>query len=157
MDPMKAVAAVLAAAFAAAAGAAFALSRKLAAARAESAEAQASLAAPPPPRVAESRRERYGVLWFPTLTLKDADRTVVSGAAGVPHCARCVRPLKLASAAPGEPEEWTCSGCAERRPASMADIAVTDSVVADALAEFLARHEGWRAHSGMAGKKPSRT
>jgi hypothetical protein len=152
MEPMTLAAAVLAAAFAAAAAAAFVLRGKLAAARAELA-AERGRVVEPPPRVVESRRERYAVLWFPTLTVKDADKVVVSGAAGAPHCARCVRPLRLAASSAGAPEDWTCAGCGERRPASIADIMVTDSVVSDTLQEFLGRHDGWRALPNAAKSK----
>ena len=145
-------AAILAAAFATAVGIAISLRRKLETARADLAAARnRPPEPPPPPRVIESRRERYGLLWFPTLTVKDKEKLVVSAAAGVPNCARCVRPLKLAASAAEAAEEWACGSCDERRPASTADMLVTDSVVADTLKEFLARHDGWRALTNLAG------
>lgn len=148
---MDRVALVLAALAAAGFAAAAALAAKLKTTRAALAAAEAWLAAPPPPapRVVESRRELFGLLWFPTLTVKDEERLVVAAAAGLPHCARCVRPLALSS---GSPEEWSCGGCSERRPGTAADLQVTDSLVADTLKEFLARHPGWRAAPGLASR-----
>jgi hypothetical protein len=146
-------AAVLAAAFAAALGTALLLRRRLAAARAELAAERARSSPPPAPRVVESRRERFSLLWFPTLTVKDDEKLIVGAAAGLPHCLRCVRPLKVAAGAAGAPEEWACAVCGERRPASIADIAVTDSVVAETLAEYLSRHEGWRPLESLSVKR----
>jgi hypothetical protein len=101
--------------------------------------------------VVESRREHYGLLWFPALTLQDDERAVVAASAGLPHCARCVKPLALN---PGPPEEWACATCSERRPGTAADLQVTDTVVAATLKEFLDRHAGWRAAAGVARKPP---
>lgn len=151
MNPLCAGLAVLAAAALAAAAV---LAAKLKAARAALAEAEKRRdPPPPPPRVIESRRSHYGLLWFPTLTVKDEEKTVVAAAAGLPHCARCVRALTLS---PGPPEEWACGGCPERRPGTTADLQVTDSVIAETLAEFLVRHPDWRAARGVgAAGRPS--
>lgn len=140
---MDILTAVLAAAALVAAATAAALYAKLAKARAALAEALKPLPAPPPPpRAAESRREHFGLLWFPVLTVRDDERLVVGATAGMPHCAKCVRPLALN---PGPPEEWACGECPERRPGSTADLQVTDSVIAEALGEFLRRNPGYRA------------
>jgi len=140
--PVLAVAAALTAAV---------LLSKLKAARAELAELRGRAAAPPPPRTFESRRESFGLLWFPALTVDDTTRQVTAAVAGLPHCARCVKALSLASAAP---EEWACEGCGEKRPGSVADIQVLDSVVGDALREFLQRHAGYRvAPNVTAGRR----
>lgn len=107
------------------------------------AAAEAKLKAPPPPpppRRCESRREEFGLLWFPVLTVKDEDKAVLSVTAGLPHCGRCVEPLAAESGS----GEWVCAGCGERRPASTADLQVVDTVNKHALAEFLKRHPGYR-------------
>lgn len=122
--------------------------------RAALAAAENRPAPPPPPRTVESRRERFGLLWFPLLTVRDDEKLIVSVVAGLPHCARCVRALTVS---PGPPEEWSCAGCGERRPASTADLQVTDSVIADALAEFSARHPGYRAAPGVGAAKRLKT
>jgi hypothetical protein len=140
---LAAVAAISVAACAALAG-------KLSAAKAALAEAQNRKAPPPPPRSVESRREHFGLLWFPTLTVKDDDKVIVSAAAGVPHCARCVRPLALTQ---GPPEEWACGGCSERRPGTAADLQVTDAVVSETLKEFAARNPGYRTGPGVATRR----
>jgi hypothetical protein len=146
---MNLAAAVAAAAFALALVAALVLKNKLDAARAELAAERARKAGPST-RAVEDRRERFSLLWFPALTVKDDDRLVVSAAAGVPHCAKCVQPLRVAS---GAAEEWACPRCGDRRPASIADLSVTDSVVGESVAEFLARHDGWRAAQGVPVKR----
>jgi hypothetical protein len=153
VNPMTFVAVVLAAAFAAALGTALLLKRKLETARAELAAERAREAAPPLPRSVEDRRERFSLLWFPTLTVKDDEKLVVSAAAGVPHCLRCVQPLRVAQGVAGAPEEWACPRCGDRRPSSIADLAVTDSIVAESVAEFLARHDGWRAAKDLPVKR----
>jgi len=148
MELLSAALAVLAVAGLAAAAA---LAAKLKAARAALAASEARLAAPapPPPRALESRREHYGLLWFPTLTVKEDEKLIVAAAAGLPHCPRCVRPLALSS---GPPEEWSCGGCSERRPGTTADLQVTDSLVAETLKEFLSRHPDWRAAPGLGAR-----
>lgn len=131
------------------------LASKLKAALAALSQAERRLTAPPPPpppRAVESRREEYGLLWFPTLTLKDDEKTVLAASAGLPHCARCVRPLALK---PGPPEEWVCASCSDRRAGTAADLQVTDMVVASTLKEHLARHPGWRAAPGVGPKGSS--
>lgn len=149
---MPLAAAVAAAAFAAAIGTALLLKRKLDAALAELA-AERARKADPPTRAVEDRRERFSLIWFPTLTVKDDERLVVGAAAGVPHCARCVQPLRVAPGVAGAPEEWACPRCGDRRPASIADLAVTDSVAAESVAEWIARHDGWRAATGLPVKR----
>jgi len=129
------------------------LKRQLEAARAELAAERAAKSAAPPTRVVEDRRERFSLIWFPALTVKDDEKLVVSAAAGVPHCARCVQPLRVAAGAAGAAEEWACPRCGDRRPESIADLTVTDSVAAEAVAEYLARHDGWRAAKGVPVKR----
>lgn len=148
-----AAAAVAAAAFAAALGTALMLKRKLDAARAELTAERARKSEPPPTRVVEDRRERFSLIWFSTLTVKDDEKLVVSASAGTPHCARCIQPLRLAQGVAGAPEEWACPRCGDRRPSSIVDLTVTDSVAAEAAAEYLARHDGWRAAKGVPVKR----
>jgi hypothetical protein len=134
--------------------AAVVLSSKLKAARAALAEAERALAVPPPPPppvTVEGRREAYGLLWFPTLTVDETRHAVVGATAGLPHCPRCVRALSLKT---GTPEEWVCEGCGEKRAASAADIRVTDTVLAEALKEFMARRGGgYRLDDGVSAPK----
>lgn len=140
----------LAALAAAAAGVAAVLYARLGEARSALAEALRRPApAAAPPRAFESRRERFGLLWFPTLTVDDASRVVTAAAAGLPHCAKCVKPLALTKAAP---EEWSCETCGEKRPGTVADIRVIDSVVSEALEEFFRRQPGYRPGPGVAAK-----
>jgi ribosomal protein L37AE/L43A len=151
VEPLHVYAAlgVLAAALA---GWALSLKGKLAAARAALAEAESKLAAPPPPRVIEGREERFGLLWFPALTLDDASKTVTAVAAGKPYCPRCLKTLSLSAGAEGE---WSCAGCGEKRAGTAADMTVVDQVVANALREYLGRHAGWKASPSLpANRKP---
>lgn len=123
------------------------LAARLKSARAQLAEVQARVSSP---RMVESRRERYGLLWFPTLTLREPERLIVSAAAGVPHCARCLKALTHTF---GVNQEWTCGGCGERRPGSTVDLMVTDSVIAETVHEFIARNPGYRAADGLPALK----
>jgi len=150
---MALAAAVLAAAFAAALGTALLLRKKLDRASAEFAAERARREDKPSTRVVEDRRERFSLLWFSALTVKDDERLVVSVSAGVPHCLRCIQPLRLAQGTAGASEEWACPRCGDRRPASIVDLSVTDSVAAEAVTEFLARHDGWRAARGLPVKR----
>ena len=147
MDPLIAG---LGGAAVAAALAAVVLGLKLRSARAELDELKSRPPAPPPPRLVECRREAFGLLWFPTLTVDDASRTVTAAAAGLPHCAKCVKALALSSAVP---EEWTCEGCGEKRPGTAADFAVVDGVLRDSLREFLQRHAGYRTAPHLSAPK----
>lgn len=147
---LVALLAVMAAAFAAQASA---LARRLKETRTALDAALRRPAPPPPPSRVECRRERYGLLWFPVLTVDDASREVVGAVAGLPHCARCVRPLALA---PGKVEEWFCATCDERRPASAVDLLTTDAVLADCLSEHFARHPEHRAAAGLSAPRVSR-
>jgi ribosomal protein L37AE/L43A len=132
--------------------AALVLKGKLSAARAALAEAEKKLAAPPPPRVVEGREERFGLLWFPALTLDDSAKTVIAVAAGKPWCPRCLKTLALSAGADGE---WTCAACGEKRAGTAADMTVVDQVVANALREFLGRNAGWKASPSLpAHRKP---
>jgi hypothetical protein len=85
----------------------------------------------------ECRIERSGLLWFPVLTARDEDKLVVGVSSGLPHCVRCVRPLRLVS---DRVEEWVCESCGARRPGKDADLMSTDLVLAEVLREFFARH-----------------
>ncbi len=118
------------------------LSAKLRAARAALTEAERKLAVPPPPPppvTVECRREAFGILWFPVLTIDERRRLVTAASVGLPHCPRCVKPMSLK---PGPAGEWVCPACGEVRAGSAADIRVTDSVLGEALQEFLSRRGG---------------
>lgn len=132
------------------------LTDRLRAARAELTAVKRRLAAPPsrPPaglaRQFECRLERDGLLWFPVLTARDDEKIVVGVSSGLPHCARCVRPLRLVAATgQGGAEDWVCAGCAERRPGEAADLMTTDAVLTGCLREFFARHPDYAPASGL--------
>ncbi|MFI5349350.1 MAG: hypothetical protein ACHQ2Z_07395 [Elusimicrobiota bacterium] len=149
---LAAIFAVLAAAFAAQAGM---LTNRLRAARAELAAANRRLVPqlPPPPSVTrqfECRLERSGLLWFPVLTAKDGENLVVGVSSGLPHCARCVLPLKLVS---GDRDAWSCSACGALHPAMAADLVATDAVLTDCLREFFARHPDYAPAAGLSAPK----
>jgi len=91
------------------------------------------------PEVWEGRIEHFDVLWFPTVTADRRTRKVVSVKAGVPHCPKCAAPLVLARG------EWACADCGVRRPESLADLMVVDSLAKQALAQFLQRRRDYRA------------
>ena len=149
---LAAIFAVLAAAFAAQAGM---LTDRLRISRAELAAAKRRLVPqlPPPPSVTrqfECRLERSGLLWFPVLTAKDGENLVVGVSSGLPHCARCVRALKLL---PGRRDEWACTGCDAIHPAMAADLVATDAVLTDCLREFFARHPDYSPAPGLSAPK----
>ncbi|MFI5346582.1 MAG: hypothetical protein ACHQ51_09435 [Elusimicrobiota bacterium] len=113
--------------------------------------------APPPPvpppapvRLFECRREQYGLLWFPVLTAKDDEKLVVGVSSGLPHCPRCVKPLKVQF---GRAEEWFCAACDARHPAASADLRATDMVLTDCLREFFARHPDFASAPGLSAPK----
>lgn len=87
------------------------------------------------PRRHEYRLERFDVLWFPVVTYAPETGEVLQVVAGVPHCPRCAKPLK---APPGD-GEWSCPSCGARRPASVTDLTVADSVAKQAREYFLQR------------------
>jgi hypothetical protein len=143
------VSAVLAAAFAAKAAT---LTESLRVARSELAASRLRLVPIPPPlpplppRQFECRHERSGLLWFPVLTVKQEEKVLVGVSSGLPHCARCVRPLKLV---PGRREEWVCGGCDARHPAAASDFAATDAVLSGCLSEFFTRHPDFSPAPGL--------
>ena len=101
--------------------------------KAELAVARAAVAKP---RVVEGRQERFGLLWFPQLTVDDRARQVTAAAAGRPYCPK---DLALMALQKGPPEEWACPACADRRAGTAADLQVMDQVVAQAVREFTVR------------------
>lgn len=153
---LAAILAVLAAAFAAQAAV---LTDKLRVARLELAvlaRRLASTQAPSTPAAAsairkfECRLERHGLLWFPVLTATEDEKLVTGVASGLPHCAKCVQPLSLAS---GLEEEWACPGCRARHPGTAADLIATDSVLAECQREFFARHPDYSPAPGLSAPK----
>jgi ribosomal protein L37AE/L43A len=77
--------------------------------------------------------------WFPVVTASRQNRKVSSVKAGVPHCPQCAVPLILVRG------EWNCTDCGAKRPESLADLMVVDSIVKEALKQFLQRRRGYRA------------
>jgi ribosomal protein L37AE/L43A len=148
---------VLAAAFAAKAAK---LTQELRAARQRLASAESRPGAPSqplvaaPPRQFECRCESEGLLWFPVLTAHDRERIVVSVYSGLPHCARCVRALKLV---PGERSEvWNCVDCGQSHPGTAADLTATDKVLSDCLREFFRRHPDFAPAPGLSAPLAAR-
>ncbi len=137
MDPLALGLAGLAAALAVA----LALSRvalSKAARRADAAEAELA-ALKTGPRQVEQRIERFELLWFPALSVREEPPHVLSVTAGLPYCRACVAPLKLQAQG-----DWACLECGARHPGSLADTMVMDAVGQQALKEFLQRHKGYR-------------
>lgn len=110
------------------------------------AEAHHALKAPKPPRIVEGREERFGLLWFPTLTVDDEHGIVVSASAGRPYCPKCLKPLAAADAHGGA---WKCEGCGDERAGTAADMTVVDGVLDQAVREFLARNPSHRLAEGV--------
>ena len=90
------------------------------------------------PSQQEFRMERFELIWYPVITYSASDQAILSAAPGVPHCRACILPLVL------ERGEWLCRQCASKHPESLADMLVTDSIVAQALKYFQERHPGYR-------------
>ena len=143
--------AVLSAAFAAQAAI---LTDRLRVARLELAASNRRLVPPEPSsgttRQFECRLVRSGLLWFPVLTARDADKLVVGVSSGLPHCPRCVRPLKLVS---DREEEWVCGGCGERHGGRAADLTAVDAILTDCLREFFARHPDYSPELELSAPK----
>lgn len=108
---------------------------------------------PTPPRLIESRRESFALLWFPALTVDEDKKLLLSAAAGLPHCAKCLKALALAK---GPPEEWVCAVCGDRRAGTAADFSVSDTVLTDALREFFVRRPDCRPGPGLKLPKQAR-
>lgn len=90
------------------------------------------------PKTNEYRVERFGLVWFPTLTFDGGEKLVTKAAPGIPYCKACSKALAQAGGG------WACSGCGERRADSVADAVATDSVMREAVAAFLMRHPDFR-------------
>ncbi|MBI3552994.1 MAG: hypothetical protein HY077_10805 [Elusimicrobia bacterium] len=90
------------------------------------------------PETAELRVERYELLWFPAVVFSSTQKTLEKVSAGLPHCRQCVIALKL------DGQEWVCPQCRARRPESVADVMITDSVEKEATKQFLERHREYR-------------
>lgn len=75
----------------------------------------------------EFRLDRFELIWYPNVTVS-ADGSRVEGVApGLPHCRKCLLPLKI------EGEEWVCGGCHARHPGSLADQMATESIRREAV------------------------
>jgi len=77
------------------------------------------------------------MLWHPALTVLDDDKLVISGKAGLPHCARCNKALGLAAAVK---EAWACSECGDVRPGSDVDFFTLEGVIQEGLKAFLLKN-----------------
>jgi hypothetical protein len=115
------------------------------------AQAQAA-SAPVSVRLFECRRENLGLLWFVTFTIRETTSEVIRASSGLPHCPRCVAPLKLTAPARGQ-EEWLCVGCDSRHPGVNADLWTTDALLTACLREFFARHEEFSPAMGLSAPK----
>lgn len=141
------IACAAAAALGLAAAATFAALRKRAQAEAASLakELEAERAAP---RLNEYRLERFGLLWFPCVAFQEREKLLVRASPGVPYCKACVKPLAAREGG------WSCPGCSEQRPDSVADPAATDSVVREAVAYFLQRHPDFKLAPELESFRP---
>lgn len=110
----------------------------------------------PPPRLYQSRQTAFALLWFPELTVDEKRKMIVSVAAGVPHCSKCLRPMKLAGGIVDgrSAEEWICAVCGERRANTAADFTVAESIASEAVREFLALHADYRPGPGLESTAP---
>ena len=90
------------------------------------------------PQKAESRIDRYDLLWFPTVAYLPAAKEIAAVSPGLPHCRACVVPLSLSAG------QWTCPQCGAKHPESVADLAVLDGISKEAVRLFLERNKGYR-------------
>lgn len=93
---------------------------------------RAKLAEPPEH---EYRIEQYNVLWFPRVKAPAKQGGEPQGKPGVPHCPKCIVPLKAGEAG----RDWSCPKCDFHCPASVTDVVVMDSVLEIALRYFKER------------------
>ncbi len=110
----------------------------------------------PPPRLYQSRQTAFALLWFPELVVDEKRKMIISVAAGVPHCAKCLRPMKLAGGVVDgrSAEEWICATCGDRRANTAADFTVAEAIASEAVREFLALHEDYRPGPGLKSDQP---
>jgi len=83
----------------------------------------------------EYRIEQFDVLWFPKVVFEPGSGEEARAAAGLPHCVKCVQPLK-AGAGGGA---WACPACGGSHPASVTDLTVTGTIEKTALRYFCER------------------
>ncbi|NNN05755.1 MAG: hypothetical protein HKL90_07625 [Elusimicrobia bacterium] len=109
-----------------------------------------------PPRLYQSRQTAFALLWFPELSIDERRKLIVSVSAGVPHCSKCLRPMKLSSGVVDgrSAEEWSCAVCGDRRANTAADFTVAESIASQAVREFLALHAGYRPGPGLKSDAP---
>ena len=98
------------------------------------------------PNLAKVRIELYGLLWFPVLTVDPVAKMILSAVTGPPHCPNCLKPLALVKT---RSQEWVCGVCKERRPGSVSNLQVLDTVVAQAIHGFVSGHAGYRSAPGL--------
>ena len=104
-------------------------------------------ALPRPSRRVTCRVKFREMYWHPVLAVADEARLVVTASAGLPHCARCDKPLALGG---GPREAWTCAACGDAHPGADADFYAADIVVAEGLRGFMAVNPGFAAAPGLA-------
>ncbi len=102
--------------------------------------------APREMREEEGRVQFRGLLWRPVVTVDDTALLVVAARAGLPHCARCEKPLSLAA---GGQERWVCPACGESHSGVETDFFAAESVAAARVREFLSGHPGFRPAPGL--------
>jgi len=87
------------------------------------------------PHEHEYRIEQFDVLWFPTVIFEKGSSAEATAKSGLPHCRKCVTPLKAGDAG----EEWACPGCGFKCPASVTDLTVMGTIEKTALQYFCER------------------
>ena len=93
-----------------------------------------------------ARVEFRGLLWHPVLGVQERAGLVVSVKAGLPHCARCDKPLALVT---GTMETWSCAACGSFTPGKDVDFSALDGVVSVALGGFLRSHPAFSPAPGL--------
>lgn len=104
-------------------------------------EVQAAKSAP---KQHEYRLVQYDILWYPVLTLNEAEKKILKVTAGFPYCKDCGERIKEMDGG----KEWACPKCDFRCAASVTDVAVMDSVNAIVVKFYQQRYPGFE----LAGK-----
>ncbi|MEE8425435.1 MAG: hypothetical protein V3S11_06380 [Elusimicrobiota bacterium] len=91
------------------------------------------------PKRHEYRLEQYDILWYPVLTLNEAQKKILKATAGFPYCKDCGERIKEMDGG----VQWGCPKCDFRCAASVTDVVVMDSVNAKVVKFYQQRHPGF--------------